>query len=333
MILKMELPGESYDIVIEKGCLSGAGEYLNLKRRVLVVTDTGVPAEYAQRVCDMADEGYICRVEQGEQNKNLDTWQSILAALSQNGFTRSDCVVAVGGGVIGDMAGFAAACYMRGIDFYNIPTTLLSQIDSSIGGKTAVDFMGYKNIVGAFYQPKCVLIDTTLTRTLSRRQRVNGIVEAVKMAATSSEQLFKIFETQNFDDCLDEIIVKSLEIKRDVVINDVREGGLRRILNFGHTIGHAIESMEGLSGLLHGECVALGMLKMAKGEAKERIYRVLSALGLPLDKSFDKEQIMKAIAHDKKAAGNDINLVFVDSIGSYRMEKMSLDAFGAEMED
>ena len=333
MILKMELPGESYDIVIEKGCLLGAGEYLNLKRRVLVVTDTGVPEEYAQRVCDMADEGYICRVEQGEQNKNLDTWQSILAALSQNGFTRSDCVVAVGGGVIGDMAGFAAACYMRGIDFYNIPTTLLSQIDSSIGGKTAVDFMGYKNIVGAFYQPKCVLIDTTLTRTLSRRQRVNGIVEAVKMAATSSEQLFKIFETQNFDDCLDEIIVKSLEIKRDVVINDVREGGLRRILNFGHTIGHAVESMEGLSGLLHGECVALGMLKMAKGEAKERIYRVLSALGLPLDKSFDKEQIMKAIAHDKKAAGNDINLVFVDSIGSYRMEKMSLDAFGAEMED
>lgn len=333
MILKMELPGESYDIVIEKGCLLRAGEYLNLKRRVLVVTDTGVPAEYAQRVCDMADEGYICRVEQGEQNKNLDTWQSILAALSQNGFTRSDCVVAVGGGVIGDMAGFAAACYMRGIDFYNIPTTLLSQIDSSIGGKTAVDFMGYKNIVGAFYQPKCVLIDTTLTRTLSRRQRVNGIVEAVKMAATSSEQLFKIFETQNFDDCLDEIIVKSLEIKRDVVINDVREGGLRRILNFGHTIGHAIESMEGLSGLLHGECVALGMLKMARGEAKERIYRVLSALGLPLDKSFDKEQIMKAIAHDKKAAGSDINLVFVDSIGSYRMEKMSLDAFGAEMED
>ncbi len=327
MVLRVDLAQDSYDIIIEQGCLDRAGEYLNLKRRVLVVTDTGVPAEYAQRVCNMAEQGYICTVEQGEHNKNLDTWQIILAALSDKGFTRSDCVVAVGGGVIGDMAGFAAASYMRGIDFYNIPTTILSQIDSSIGGKTAVDFKGYKNIVGAFYQPKCVLIDTLLTNTLSPRQRINGIVEAVKMAATSSAELFSIFETRCFEDCLDEIIIKSLEIKRQVVAADVREGGLRRILNFGHTIGHAVESMEGLGGLLHGECVAIGMLPMATGEARERIYRVLSSLGLPVDRKFDVDEIINGVAHDKKAAGKDINLVFVDSIGSFRMEKMSIDAF------
>ena len=329
MILRVELADAGYDIIIERGCLDRADEYLKLCRRVLVVTDTGVPSHYSQKICDMAEEGYICTIPDGEQNKTLESWTRVLSCLTEHGFTRTDCVVAVGGGVVGDLAGFAAASYMRGIDFYNIPTTLLSQIDSSVGGKTAVDFMGYKNIVGAFYQPKRVLIDPLLPDTLPERQMQNGIAEAVKMAATSSTELFELFEKEDYKQNIDLIIEKSLEIKRDVVAQDEKEAGLRRILNFGHTVGHAIESSAGLSGLLHGECVALGMLPMSRGEARQRIYDVLLKIGLPVDMPYDTEEIIKNIAHDKKAAGNDINLVFVDSIGSFKQEKMSIENFAS----
>ena len=159
MKLHMNLGEHSYDIVIEHGVLSRAAEYLNLNRRVCVVTDSGVPAKYAETVAAQCRESLTVTFPQGEGSKNLDTFSAVLSDMLDAGFTRGDCVVAVGGGVVGDLAGFAASAYMRGIDFYNVPTTLLSQIDSSIGGKVAVDFHGYKNIVGAFHQPKCVLID------------------------------------------------------------------------------------------------------------------------------------------------------------------------------
>ncbi|MDO5479698.1 MAG: 3-dehydroquinate synthase family protein, partial [Clostridia bacterium] len=212
---------------------------------------------------------------QGEENKNFETYKTVLSALTENGFTRTDCVVAVGGGVVGDLAGFAASSYMRGIDFYNIPTTVLSQIDSSIGGKTAIDFYGYKNIIGAFHQPKKVIIDADVTKTLTKRQIVSGLAEAVKMAATSDKELFSIFENGDYEEHFDEIIEKSLMIKKAVVEEDVDEKGLRKVLNFGHTVGHAIESNAGLGRFYHGECVALGMLYMADKEAKERIINVL----------------------------------------------------------
>jgi 3-dehydroquinate synthase len=158
----MNLGEDSYDIVVERGVLADASKYLNLNRRVLVVTDSGVPAEYAKIVADQCKQSVICTVEEGEGSKSIDGFEKLLQTMLDNGFSRKDCVVAVGGGVVGDLSGFAASAYMRGIDFYNIPTTLLSQIDSSIGGKTAINFGGVKNIVGAFYQPKKVLIDPEL---------------------------------------------------------------------------------------------------------------------------------------------------------------------------
>lgn len=324
MSLYMNLGKDSYDIIIERGALAKAGEYFNLDRKVLVVTDSGVPAEYAKTVADSAKEGYIVTFPQGEENKNFETYKTVLSALTENGFTRTDCVVAVGGGVVGDLAGFAASSYMRGIDFYNIPTTVLSQIDSSIGGKTAIDFYGYKNIIGAFHQPKKVIIDADVTKTLTKRQIVSGLAEAVKMAATSDKELFSIFENGDYEEHFDEIIEKSLMIKKAVVEEDVDEKGLRKVLNFGHTVGHAIESNAGLGRFYHGECVALGMLYMADKEAKERIINVLKKLGLPTKAEFDKDEIINTIKHDKKASGDKITVIYVKEIGSFEMRKIDI---------
>ena len=324
MSLYMNLGKDSYDIIIERGALAKAGEYFNLDRKVLVVTDSGVPAEYAKTVAESAKEGYIVTFPRGEENKNFETYKTVLSALTEKGFTRTDCVVAVGGGVVGDLAGFAAASYMRGIDFYNIPTTVLSQIDSSIGGKTAIDFYGYKNIIGAFHQPKKVIIDADVTKTLTKRQIVSGLAEAVKMAATSDKELFSIFENGDYEERFDEIIEKSLIIKKAVVEEDVSEKGLRKVLNFGHTIGHAIESNAGLGRFYHGECVALGMLYMADKEAKERIINVLKKLGLPTKAEFDKDDIINTIKHDKKATGDKITVIYVKEIGSFEMRKIDI---------
>ena len=170
MILTTKTSSGQYDIVINRGVLNNLKEYLNLNRKVLVVTDSGVPEVYAKTVAAQCGDGYIFTFLQGEESKNFETYQAILKQLALNGFTRSDCVMAVGGGVVGDMAGFAAATFMRGIDFYNIPTTVLSQVDSSIGGKVAIDFCGIKNIVGAFYPPKAVIIDPDTLKTLPQRQ-------------------------------------------------------------------------------------------------------------------------------------------------------------------
>ena len=225
---------------------------------------------------------------------------------------------------MGDLAGFAAAVYMRGIDFYNIPTTLLSQVDSSIGGKVAVDMNGVKNVIGAFYQPRKVLIDPDTLRTLDRRQIAAGLAEAIKMAATSDSALFeRIEQSENLEKDMDAIIEGSLRIKREVVQQDPTEKGLRRVLNFGHTVGHAIESaMDGQ--WLHGECVAAGMLPMSSPEARRRIAQVLEKYGLPTHTERTADELISYIKHDKKAADDGVKTVCVDEIGSFTFQQMSL---------
>ena len=324
MTLSMNLGAESYDIVVERGVLKRADQYFKLNRKVLIVTDSGVPKCYAETIASCCKEAYIEVFLQGEQNKNMDTYQAILGRLVQEGFSRSDCVVAVGGGVTGDMAGFAAASYMRGIDFYNVPTTLLSQVDSSIGGKVAIDFKNYKNIVGAFYQPKGVLIDPDVLATLPARQIANGLAESIKMAATCDAELFEWLEREDPLACIDDVIIGSLKIKKDVVEQDPKENGLRRVLNFGHTAGHAIETVSGLSGLYHGECVALGMLIMADAGPRERIRRVLEKVGLPTAYSYDREEVIAAMAMDKKVSGGEITVVNLSAIGRFSLDKIPL---------
>lgn len=323
MNCKVNLGINSYDIIIERGVLQNAGKHLDLNRKVLVVTDSGVPKQYADTIAQLCNEPVIVCVPQGEPSKNVDNWQRLLQAMLENNFTRTDCVAAVGGGVIGDMAGFAAACYMRGIDFYNIPTTVLSQVDSSVGGKTAIDFGQYKNMVGAFHQPKCVLIDPDVLVTLPPRQIANGLAESVKMAATFDAALFERIERENVPDIIDDIIARSVELKKNVVEQDEKESGLRKVLNFGHTIGHAVESSLGLDSYLHGECVAFGMLPMCSDSVRSRLVPVLQKLGLPTHIDFDKDKVTDAIRHDKKFDGNNVTIVRVEEIGSYIMKKIT----------
>ena len=242
MTLQYNNEAVSYKITIASGALAQAGELLCLQRKVLVVTDKGVPAQYAEAILAQCREGYLLVLDGGEENKSMDSVRQILAALLEHGFTRKDAVVAVGGGVVGDTAGFAAACYMRGIDWYNVPTTLLSQVDSSVGGKTGVNFQGIKNIVGAFHHPSGVLIDTGTLDTLSPRLFSEGLAEVIKMAATCDASLFEALEqTNDIRSILPEVIASALSIKLRVVTEDPTEKGLRAVLNFGHTIGHALE--------------------------------------------------------------------------------------------
>lgn len=319
-ILHMNLGEDSYDIVVERGALRHVGELFDLDRRVMIVTDSGVPAAYAAAVEAASGEPYRYCTPQGEGAKSVDNWQKILAAMLRAGFTRRDCVVAVGGGMVGDLAGFAAASYMRGIDFYNIPTTVLSQVDSSIGGKTAVNLGDIKNIVGAFYQPKKVLVDLDLLCTLDDRLVSEGLAEALKMSLTSDQALFDIFEHQEIKDNMDEIILRSLMIKKQVVEQDEKEQGLRKILNFGHTIGHGIESK---SQLYHGECVAIGMIPMVSEALRPRLIAVLNKLRLPTAAEKPPQSIYEAMLHDKKSLGDTVTVVTVPEPGSYEMKNIS----------
>ena len=319
MILSMNLGVDSYDIVVERGVLAHAHQHLNLNRRVLIVTDDGVPTDYARMVAAQCKENIVYTIPQGEDSKSIDTLSHLLQAMLNHGFSRKDCVVAVGGGVVGDLAGFAAATYMRGVDFYNIPTTLLSQIDSSIGGKTAINFGGVKNVVGAFYQPKKVLIDPDLLHTLPPRQLANGLAEAIKMALIGDVDLFAIFENENIEENLDTIILRSLQVKKAVVEQDEKESGLRKVLNFGHTIGHGIEVS---TDLYHGECVALGMIPLCAPSIRPRLIAVLKKCGLYRTIECDWNAVTKAAFHDKKADGDTVTVITVSEIGRFHMQEM-----------
>ena len=320
MIINVKTASGSYDITLKRNAINEVSNILNIKGKALIVTDSGVPEEYSKIVASQIKNSLIYTFPQGEQSKNFETYSALLKTLAENNFDRNDCVIAVGGGVTGDMAGFTAATYMRGIKFYNIPTTLLSQVDSSIGGKTAIDFLGYKNLVGAFYQPNAVIIDPDVLKTLPKRHFNNGLCESIKMAATLDSGLFKLLEENNAEDIIDTVIEKSLLIKKQVVEEDEKETGLRKVLNFGHTIGHAIETVTGLNELYHGECVALGMMFMANGEAKEKIKNLLTKNNLPTETDFNVEAVYEALHHDKKSAGSGVNVVTVKNIGEFEFK-------------
>ena len=324
--IEVNIKGAPYKIVLGRGSLARAGEILRLDRKVLIVTDKGVPSEYANAIAAAAKEPTTVTLEGGEGCKSIVSFEMLCRTMQKNGFTRTDCVVAVGGGVVGDLAGFAASAYMRGIDFYNVPTTLLAQVDSSIGGKVAVNLDSVKNTVGAFYQPKCVLIDPNVLKTLPPRQISNGLAEALKMSLTSDRELFELFESGDANENIEKIIERSLMIKKKVVEEDEKESGVRKILNFGHTVGHGIES-ESFGKLYHGECVALGMLPMCSDAVRARLLPVLGKLGLPTEAEFDRERAVAAMLHDKKLSGDEITVTYVNEIGKYELKKLPTEEF------
>lgn len=325
MNIHVKLEKNSYDVISEKGAAVRAGEIFDLNRKVMIVADSGLPDSLTETVAGFCGEPHIFKVSGGERSKSLAVFEDISTRMLQSGFDRGDCVLALGGGVAGDLAGFVAACYMRGIDFYNIPTTLLSQADSSIGGKTAVNLGGIKNVIGAFYQPKGVIIDSDVLKTLDSRQFACGAAEIIKMAAALDRDLFELIERKNIRDCLDEVTAGAVKLKAMVVEQDEKESGLRRVLNFGHTIGHGIESV---TGLFHGECVALGMLPMSGKDMRSRLKRVLEREGLPVTCDADPAAVTEAAMHDKKAEGGKIITVQVMNPGQF--EFISMDRTGLE---
>ena len=335
MKLTMKLNRSGYDIILKRGCLRNLHQFTNVQnRKVFVLTDSGVPARYAQTVAAQCPASTVYTVPQGEGSKSLKVYGQVLQAMLDFGMTRKDLLVAVGGGVVGDLGGFCAATFMRGIEFAQCPTTTLSQVDSSIGGKTAVDLGETKNIVGAFWQPCVVLIDPDTLDTLPRRQYVNGLAEALKAGIIADPELFALFEKGNVEDNIEEIIYRSLQVKKRVVEQDERETGMRACLNFGHTIGHGIEAVKGIrgrrtNGLYHGECVALGMLPMIEDkQLVKRTRAVMRTLGLPVRTGVDKHKVLGYMQHDKKSRGDSITVIRVPGLGCWRADKIAISELG-----
>ena len=323
-ILRVNTPSKAYDVTFWRGGIAHVDHVFDLNRKVLVVTDDGVPPQYAKAVSERCADAVVCTLPAGEDSKSFEGLQTLLAAMQERFFDRHSCVVAVGGGMVGDLAGFAASVYMRGIDFYNIPTTTLSQIDSSVGGKTAINFGGIKNNVGAFYQPCGVLIDYDLTATQDRRQFCSGLVEAVKMGCIYDKELFEQFLQPNPD--MEQIIYTSVCRKAEIVEKDETEQGLRKILNFGHTVGHGYEAASYQTDMpfTHGESVALGMLAMSPTPIKEKLTQIFENMGLPTTCCLDKEQVYRAVLLDKKKNGETVDAIEVKEIGSAQVVPLGL---------
>ncbi len=330
-------PTKQYPILLEQsfdGLANVIKEQKLSDRKMCIIADKNVDKLYKEVVKKelqtVTDEVYCYCFSAGEQHKNLETIRNFYEFYQQNRFDRKTVIIALGGGVCGDMAGFSAATYLRGIPFVQIPTTLLAQVDSSVGGKTGVDFHGAKNNIGAFYQPEFVYINTSTLKTLPKREFSAGMAEVIKYGCILSKDFFQYLQQQKQDilsmqhDVLSEMIKQCCLLKADVVSKDEKESGLREILNFGHTIGHAIETVLDFQ-LLHGECVGLGMLAVLelareRGQVTEqelkKVQELLAYFELPLSiNQVSKERIYQQMFLDKKVKQNKIRFVLPKGIG------------------
>ena len=341
-MLSVNLAENSYDIVIERGALASLGQRcssVGMKGVAAVISNPTVAALYGAVVQEsLAAAGFtVAQIEipDGEEFKNSTTLNQLYDELLAAGVDRGSFVVALGGGVVGDVAGYAAATWMRGIPFVQVPTTLLAQVDSSVGGKTGIDHPKGKNLIGAFYQPRLVLIDVDTLATLDQRQFRAGLAEVIKYGVAIDLQFFEFIEA-NGDailamepDVLIEIIHRCCQLKAQVVESDEKEAGLRAILNYGHTLGHAFESISGYRTLVHGEAVAIGMMLAARVSAAEglcsqneiaRITALITQCGLSVEiPHYDRQQLLNAVAADKKSKGGSITFICNRGIGMYAM--------------
>lgn len=347
MKLNVNIPTHPYDIVIERGVLGQAGQWLSQiwqAQKLVIVTDNRVAALYAEKVKLSLEaagfETYVFDFLEGEASKNLRTVNKVYEFLVKVGMTRSDGIVALGGGVVGDLAGFVASTYMRGIHFVQIPTSLTAQVDSSIGGKTGVNTPWAKNMVGTFTQPDGVLIDPDVLQTLGKRELIEGMGEVVKYGLIDDVELWQELEAmdgspESILEHAESIIYHSCNVKRKVVVEDELDNGVRLYLNFGHTIGHAIEATAGYGKVMHGEAVAIGMVQVARVAERQGlmpagitldIIGMCQKFGLPVDyQPWDEAALYQALSHDKKARGSNIKLVLVPELGSARIHQIPLE--------
>lgn len=323
MQLTVSLKERSYPITIEPGILSHLSSVLDVSRKGVLLSDSGVPPKWVDLVLGQFKNLTLVTIPQGEASKSFVMLEQVLQAMTDARLSRKDCLIALGGGVVGDLGGLSASLYMRGIDFYNLPTTLLSQLDSSVGGKTAIDLGTAKNLVGTFWQPKAVVIDPDVLSTLDARQVNAGLMEALKMGLILDPALVDQFDAAPDLD-LSSIIAKAVDLKRQVVEQDEKEGSLRRILNFGHTIGHGIEGSFEDHDYLHGECVGIGMLYFLEDPAlRQRVMDIEQKLNQPVIPALDQQKVLDLIIHDKKSQGDTISCVLVDAPGLWRIENLS----------
>lgn len=347
MRLHVNLPNHPYDILIERGSISKAGQWTSSlwkPQKVAIITDDQVNSLYGKIVEEsLTDAGFevsVFEFPQGEASKNLDVVQDAYAFLVQENMTRSDGIIALGGGVVGDLAGFVASTYMRGIHFLQIPTSLTAQVDSSIGGKTGVNTPFAKNMVGSFYQPDGVLIDPDTLSTLGQRELIEGMGEVIKYGLIEDLELWKELSemdgtVQSILDHAESIIYHSCQVKRKIVVEDELDKGLRLHLNFGHTIGHAIEATAGYGEVMHGEAVAMGMVQIARVAEKkglmptgisQQIIAMCQKFGLPTThEPWNPQKLYQALCHDKKARGKTIQTILVPKLGSAKIHQISLE--------
>ncbi len=330
--ISVQLPENSYNIHVEKGIINNLNEYLKpiiSKSKCLIISDENVFKLYGEKiVCQISklkNEVATFIFKPGEESKNISTINEIYRFMAQQRLERSSIVIALGGGVVGDIAGFAAATYMRGINYIQIPTSLLAMVDSSVGGKTGFDLPEGKNLIGAFWQPKCVIIDPEVLITIPNRELLAGLAEIVKYGIIKDIKFFEILESNTLKllrpdiDFYIDIIAQCCKIKSDIVIADEKELSVRALLNLGHTFGHAIESVSGYSKYLHGEGVAIGiamaselalLLNMIDFVSKQRIIDLLLKLGLPISaQGLSTHQLIDAMKVDKKIQENKINFI------------------------
>lgn len=335
--LTVQLGERSYPIHIGSGLLDSGLDHVmgDLRgQQVAVITNPIVGGLYIDRVLNAlpGKSVDVLEIPDGEAHKNLETYTKAMNFLMEKRHNRSTTLIALGGGVVGDLTGFVAATFQRGVDFVQIPTTLLAQVDSSVGGKTAVNHAAGKNMIGAFYQPKSVVIDTDVLQSLPPREFSAGLAEVVKYGVIADSDLFAWLENNvesvlaKDNEALIHIIKRSCEIKADVVAQDEREGGVRAILNYGHTFGHAIENLAGYGKWLHGEAVAVGMVMAAQFAEREhrlqqggtaRIEALLSAFHLPITLQDDVEPqaMIEAMGMDKKTVDGHIRFILANKIG------------------
>ena len=330
-----------YEIIIDENLMQYSGNYIknvSHAKQILIITDDIVNELYSNKLTDSliknGFEVFLFVFSHGEVSKNIQTLERVYSFLIKNKFTRSDLIIALGGGVPGDLAGFVAATYMRGIDFIQIPTSLLSQLDSSIGGKNGVNLSHGKNLIGTFYQPKLVLIDVNTLKTLPKQSVSDGIAEAIKYALIKSSKLFYLIKNNDFEYILKDLIFECINIKKSIIEKDEYEKADRKLLNFGHTLAHAIEKFYDFKGYTHGQAVSVGMARTTLSGEKLGITRpgtyselisVLEKYNLPYQINCDMDKIVEIAKVDKKATGEFFDLVLIKELGNAFIKRIKKD--------
>lgn len=341
-IIKMNL-SVPYNIIIDNGIINYCGKFvreISHGKKAFIISDSNVSAVYAETVIQSLNlfnfETKLFSFEAGEKSKNLSTVHNIYNKLLDFGITRADIIIALGGGVTGDITGFCASTFLRGIPYVQVPTSLLSQIDSCVGGKTGVNLPSAKNSVGTFYQPSLVLIDPNTLHTLPKRNFSDGIAEGIKYALISDKKLFSKLKNLNINDFIEEFIFNCLSIKKELVEQDVFDKGNRMLLNFGHTIGHAVESHYKYSKFYHGEAISIGMFEITKlGESlgltkpgtSDEIEGILLKFNLPTKLNLSPLEISSELSSDKKNFSGTLNIILISEIGKGFIYPIALNEF------